>query len=173
MKFKIEKLDVSVAVLAALSCVLMAAQIEIPVWALFIGWAWYFTLGAKPELIWQGIAPSLCGAVLAVIAFLLILGPLAGLPWLWGTIIAVLITVFLLMLTLKIPALNISLMSFNAYSCIFVGYAAGTFHHINGLNGYVNAVLWITGANILGLVFGWLSIKLTTLGAKKEEPVSA
>ncbi|WP_406543617.1 DUF1097 domain-containing protein [Clostridium ljungdahlii] len=46
---KIEALDVSVAVLAAVSCLFM--YIKVPVWALFIGWAWYFTLGQLQTLL--------------------------------------------------------------------------------------------------------------------------
>lgn len=160
---KLEKLDFSVAVLAALSCILMAA--EIPVWALFIGWAWYFALGADASLIKEGIAPLLAGSILAFAAFILIdLFTAAGLPWLVPTILAVLITVFLLMLTLKIPVLNYSLISFNAYSCVFVGFSTGTFYTISGMPSGLNAFIWITGANFLGLLFGWLSIRLSTLG---------
>ncbi|MDR0627486.1 MAG: DUF1097 domain-containing protein [Bifidobacteriaceae bacterium] len=172
MKFKIEKLDVSVAVLAALSCLFMVSDLQIPVWAVFIGWAWYFTLGAKPELIKQGVLPALTGGALAVAAFLLIeLFANLGLPWLWPTMIAVLITVFALMLTLKVPVLNHSLMSFNAYSCVFVGTGAVAFLPLESLSGssfgvYVNAFVWIVGGNLIGLIFGWLSIKVTTLGAK-------
>lgn len=157
---KLEKLDFSVAILAALSCILMAAQI--PVWAVFIGWAWYFALGADPSLLKKGIAPLIAGSVLAFVAFLFIdLFTAAGLPWLLPTIIAVLITVFLLMLTLKIPILNYSLISFNAYSCVFVGFSTGTFYTISGMPTGLNAFIWITGANFLGLVFGWMSIRLS------------
>lgn len=103
---KIGVLDISVAVLAALSCLLMV--INIPVWALFIGWAWYFVLGATPDLIKKGILPMLTGSVLAIGAFLLINVFALFMPALAATMLSVLITVFLLMLSLKIPALNIS-----------------------------------------------------------------
>lgn len=162
---KIGALDVSVALLAGVSCLLMLASI--PVWALFIGWSWYFTLGATPDLIKKSILPMIAGSVLAVLAFVLIgilsaTGMDAGFS-LTSTIIAVIITVFLLMLTLKVEALNYSLVSFNAYSCMFVGYAAGTYLPIGGMSPLLNAYIWIVGANFLGLIFGWLSIKVTTL----------
>ncbi|MDR1043091.1 MAG: DUF1097 domain-containing protein [Clostridiales Family XIII bacterium] len=164
---KIQGLDVSVALLAGASCLLMV--IQVPVWAVFIGWAWYFTLGAKPELIKKGILPSIAGSVLACVAFPLIGALSAVMPPLAATIISVIITVFLLMLTLKVPILNFSLMSFNAYSCIFVGYAAGTYLVIDGMPALLNAGVWITGGNILGLIFGWLSILFSTSRKQKAD----
>ncbi|KNZ40194.1 DUF1097 domain-containing protein [Acetobacterium bakii] len=165
---KIGLLDISVAVLAALSCLLMV--INIPVWALFIGWAWYFALGATPDLIKKGILPMLVGSVLAIGAFVLINMFALFMPALAATMLSVLITVFLLMLTLKIPALNISLISFNAYSCMFVGYGAGAYLAISGMPPLLNAAIWITGANFLGLIFGWLSIKCSSIGQKVKIP---
>lgn len=159
---KIEKLDVSVAILAALSCLFI--YINVPVWALFIGWAWYFVLGATPDLIKKGILPMLAGSVLAVLAFILINVFVLFMPSMAATMLSVGITVFLLMVTLKFPALNISLISFNAYSCMFVGYGAGAYLVINGMPTLLNAAIWITGANFLGLIFGWLSIKCATIG---------
>jgi hypothetical protein len=173
MKFRIEKLDVSVALLAGLSCLFM--YINVPVWAIFIGWAWYFTLGAKPELIKKSILPAICGGVLAVIAYLLIdvfnrlITEAQPELWIIAVIIPVIITVFLLMLTLKIPVLNVSLVSFNAYSCFFVGFAAESFYPLKGFEVHTNALLWITGANIIGLLFGWLSIALSQIGKKKSK----
>ncbi|MDR0850925.1 MAG: DUF1097 domain-containing protein [Clostridiales Family XIII bacterium] len=163
---KLQKLDFSVAILAGVSCFLM--YIDVPVWAVFIGWAWYFTLGATPDLIKKGILPAITGSVLAIVAFLLIDLFSGFMPGMAATILSVIISVFLLMLTLKVPILNISLVSFNAYSCMFVGYAAGTFMPIDGLPGTLNAAIWITGANIIGLLFGWASIFLSSLGKKKS-----
>jgi hypothetical protein len=171
MKFRIEKLDVSVALLAGVSCLFM--YIDVPVWAIFIGWAWYFTLSAVPKQIAKSIPSALCGGALAVLAYVLI-DVFNGLiteknPELWivAVIIPVIITVFLLMLSLKIPFLNVSLASFNAYSCFFVGFAAETFKPVSGMDVHVNAFLWVTGANIIGLLFGWASIRLTQKNKNK------
>ncbi|OBR93651.1 hypothetical protein CLRAG_19500 [Clostridium ragsdalei P11] len=157
---KIEALDVSVAILAAVSCLFM--YIKVPVWALFIGWAWYFTLGATPDLIAKAIPPMITGSVLAILAFVLINVFTGFMPAMAATVVSVFITVFLLMISLKIPALNISLMSFNAYSCMFIGYGAGAYMTIKGMPALLNAAIWITGANFIGLIFGWMSIKFTT-----------
>lgn len=165
---KITKLDLSVTILATLSCILM--YLQIPVWALFIGWAWYYALGSDPSLIKKGILPLIAGSLLAFAAFALItLFTGFGLPGLLPTIIAVFITVLLLMISLKIEIFNISLISFNAYSCIFVGFGAGSYMAIEGLHPYLNAFIWITGANFLGLIFGWLSIAVTSIGTAKKD----
>jgi hypothetical protein len=170
MKFRIEKLDVSVALLAGVSCLLM--YLDVPVWGVFIGWAWYFTLGATSVQIAKCILPAICGGALAMLAYLLI-DVFNGLitdknPDLWiiAVIIPVIITVFLLMLSLKIPHLGVSLASFNAYSCFFVGFAAETFKPVSGFEVHMNALVWVVGANIIGLLFGWASIKLSQLGKK-------
>ncbi len=161
---KIEALDVSVAVLAGVSCLFM--YLSVPVWALFVGWAWYFALGASADLIQKSVLPLITGSVLAAAAFLLIDALGSVMPSMPATIIAVIITVFLLMLTLKIPACGISLISFNAYSCLFVGYGAGEYMAIEGLPPLLNAMLWIGGANFIGVLFGWLSIAVTGAGKK-------
>lgn len=164
---KLEKIDFSVAILGALACVFIT--IQVPVWAIFVGWAWYFALGATPDLIKTSILPMLLGAVLAVLAFLLIDWFGGMMPSLVALALAVFITVFLLMLGLKIPACGVSLVAFNAYSCIFVGYGAGAYMAIPGMPTLLNAVLWISGANVIGLVFGYLSVKVTTIGSGIKE----
>lgn len=165
---KINALDVSVAVLAALSC--FGVLIGLPIWALFIGWAWYFTLGATVSVIRRAIFPMLAGSVLAVAAIALIDGISLSFSPLLAMISAVFLTVFLLMLTLKIEALNCSLASFNAYSCMFAGYYAHAFPvQTDYISNLLFAMLWITGANFLGLVFGWLSIFLSGLGKRVSD----
>ncbi len=168
---KVGALDFAVAILAGVSCLFML--INVPVWALFVGWTWYFVLGCTPDTIKKCIPPLITGALLAVLAFILIdILSKTGIDStfsLTSTIIAVVITVFLLMLSLEIPQLNNSLVSFNAYSCFFVGYAAGTFLPIQGMPTLLNAIIWIAGANFIGVLFGWMSIKLSSLSKKTTE----
>jgi hypothetical protein len=173
MKFRIEKLDVSVALLAGVSCLFM--YLDVPVWAIFIGWAWYFTLGAVPVQIVKCILPAICGGALAVLAYLLIdvfnnlITKNNPELWIVAVVIPVIITVFLLMLSLKIPGLGVSLASFNAYSCFFVGFASETFKPVAGFEVHMNALVWVVGANIIGLLFGWASVKLAQMGEKPKE----
>jgi len=165
---KIGRLDVSVALLAGLSCCLFL--VNMPIWGLFIGWAWYFALVASGAVFKTAVPPMLTGSVLAVVAIILIDVFAGFMPFLPAMMVAVIITVFCLMMTIKIPLLSYSLVSFNAYSCMFAGYYAGFYFETGSYGGnFVTAILWITGANFLGLLFGWASIAVTTIGAKKEE----
>lgn len=155
---KIEPLDLSVAGLAALSCLLIL--LKIPVWSLFIGWAWYYTLGGKPGIFKQATPPMLAGSLLAILAFILIDMFSSVMPGIVATMIAVFITVFTLMIVLKFPAFSTSLVAFNAYSCVFIGYAAKAYMSVGGMPPLLNAFIWITGANFLGLIFGWFSLEV-------------
>ena len=155
---KVKALDISVATLAMLSCLLSVP--EIPVWSLFIGWAWYYSLGGHLHVFKQATPPMLAGSILAFVCFILIDFMSPPLPPLAGTMIAVLITVFSLMMILKVPAFAQSLPAFNGYSCVFVGYTAGTYLHIEGMPSMLNAFIWITGVNFPGLVFGWISLEV-------------
>ncbi|HWQ79315.1 MAG TPA: DUF1097 domain-containing protein [Anaerovoracaceae bacterium] len=164
---KINSLDFSVAILAGISCI--GFVIGLPIWALFIGWAWYFTLGATKAGFKEATPPMLAGSLLAVLAIVLIDVFAGFMPFLGAMMLSVLITVFLLMLTLKIPGFGCSLASFNAYSCMFAGYYAGTFPtQEQYAMGLVYAVIWITGANFLGLIFGYLSVYFAGLGKKEK-----
>jgi hypothetical protein len=161
----IKALDISVATLAMLSCLLIVP--EIPVWSLFIGWAWYYTLGGGLHVFKQATPPMLAGSILAFACFILMSLMSPPLPALLSTMICVFITVFALMMVLKIPAFSQSLPAFNGYSCVFIGYAAGSYLHIESMPPMLNAFLWITGANFLGLVFGWVSLEVERILKEK------
>ena len=164
---KLEKLDFSVAILAGLAC--LALPINIPVWAIFIGWAWYFALGANAAVFKQSIPPMILGYVVGAIAIVVYTATNYNLV---ALIIAVAITVFIVMLSLKTSMFGCSLASFNAYSCLFAGYYAGSFPQAadGGTYDIKNvciAAAWIAMANVLGLIIGWVSVKLGSLGNKE------
>ncbi|MDR3295217.1 MAG: DUF1097 domain-containing protein [Clostridiales Family XIII bacterium] len=168
---KVNGLDVSVAVLAGVSC--LGSLFGLPIWALFIGWAWYFAIVASGAVFKTAFPPMIAGSVLAVVAIVLIDQFAAVMPALPAMMLAVLISVFCLMLTVKIPGFGYSLVSFNAYSCMFAGYYAGNFPADLAAGSYWGglglAILWITGANFIGLIFGLASIALSKLGAAKQQ----
>lgn len=164
---KITALDISVTLLAGLACLFYFIHPDAPVWALFIGWAWYFALGSKPENIKKSIPHILIGAGLAISAFIMI--ALLNATGMNGTIsicIAVMVTVFILMMTLKFKQCSISLISFNAYTSIFVAFSYNAYPIIESLPGYINVVLMVSGFSFIGVLFGWLSIAVTSLGKK-------
>lgn len=160
---KVTRLDICVALLAGIACFFMAIPaVNFPVWALFIGWAWYFAEGAKPAAFKRAIPPMLFGYACAVVSAI-VFAALGFHIFVLALIVAV--TVFCIMLSMKSSLFAMSLASFNAFSCMFAGYYAGNFPALanGGAADWKNAViaaLWIAFANVIGLCFGWLSIKL-------------
>lgn len=155
-------IELTVAVLAALSCLVAWPGLGLPVWALFIGWAWYFALGATPAAL-KTIYPSMvAGTVLAAICIWMIDLLMKSLPMMPSMILAVFFTVLLLMLALKIPFANCSLAAFNAYSSVFAVYYGGFFPKSGDFgHDLIYALLWAAVGNMLGPVFGFLSVCFT------------
>ncbi|MGI6711277.1 MAG: DUF1097 domain-containing protein [Bacillota bacterium] len=162
-------IELVVPVLAAISCLLMKVGVGLPVWAVFLGWAWYFALGATPSAFKQIYPVIIPGAVLAGLCFWL-MGFFAqvGIGGMPGTMLSVFITVVLLMLMLRIPATSASLPAFNAYSTVFALYVIPNSFPDLGVNPILSCVIWAIIANALGPIFGYLSIYLT-FPAKVEE----
>lgn len=156
-------IEVTVAVLAGLSCFVTIAPVGLPVWALFIGWAQYFALGATPSAM-KKIYPALIpGSLLAALCILFInnLYPLIGvMP---SMMISVVITVFFLMLTLKIKLFDCGLAAFNGYSCVFATYYGGFFPNDPEMASVsiLVALIWSFLGTSLGPIFGFLSVYLT------------
>ena len=163
---KIQKLDIVVPIIGGLTCFLLL--LNIPVWALFFGWAWYFNLGAAPNVFKKAIPPMFFGYVVAGIS-IIVFNALSGNIYVLAAIVC--LTIFLLMLSMKASVFAASLASFNAYSCLFAGYFAGNYPALaNGgpwdLYNVVISILWIALANVLGLICGYLSIRL---GVQKNQ----
>ena len=93
--------DLSVTLVGGLTCVFM--YVGIPLWAVFIGWAWYYVMGSRPKAIKQGVPPTLAGAVLAILGLLIIDWLTPGMGSELATGVGLLVTMFLLMLFFKIP----------------------------------------------------------------------
>lgn len=154
-------LEVVVGVLGGLSCLVTISGLGLPVWALFIGWAWYFALGATQEAFKKIIPAVFPGALLAALCIWM-MSWFTGLGFtgLLNMIICVTISVFLLMCSLRIPIFSASLPAFNAYSSVFALYAIGSYPNL-AIGPILSCTLWAVIGNLLGPVFGYLSIKLT------------
>ncbi|MEJ5366119.1 MAG: DUF1097 domain-containing protein [Desulfosoma sp.] len=154
-------IELVVPVLAALSCLLMKVGGGLPVWAVFLGWAWYFAMGATPSILKKIYPAVIPGSVLGGLCLWLIgalhnLG-IGGMP---GIMLAVFVTVFILMLFLRIPLTSAGLPAFNAYSTVFALYAIPNGFPSIGGNPILGCIVWGMIANFLGPVFGFLSIYL-------------
>lgn len=162
-------IEVVVGILGGLSCLVTISGLGLPVWALFIGWAWYFALGATPDAFKKIVPAVFPGALLATLCIWLMgaLGNLGftGMP---NMIVCVAVTVFLLMCALRIPVFSCSLAAFNAYSSVFALYAIGSYPDLM-CGALLSCCLWSIIGNLLGPVFGWLSIVLQ-FPKKIDEP---
>jgi hypothetical protein len=155
-------IEVVVGVLAAVSCLATLPKLGLPLWALFVGWAWYFALGAKLSVFKQAYPSALAGIIVAAfnIWFLGVLSKvMPGFP---ALVISVGISVFLLMLVLKIPFTSCSLAGFNGFSITFAAFLGGAFPKTgNPGTDIVMAALWVAIASFIGLWFGYFSVVFT------------
>lgn len=165
---KIEKKDLISAIIAGLIC--FSVLIDIPVWAMFIGWGWYTALGSKVSVFKKAVPSMFVGYLMSAIS---IIAYTASNENIYVLVFGVGITVFIQMLTLKIKALSCALTSFNGYSCLFAIYAAGTFPAVStsmkwDVNNVFIAILWTGLANVLGLLCGYFSVKWSESRKKNE-----
>ncbi|MBC7078127.1 MAG: DUF1097 domain-containing protein [Synergistales bacterium] len=156
-------IEIVVTILAALSCLVSVPSLQLPVWALFIGWAWYFALGGTPEVLKKIYPAMLPGSLLAVLCIWLANLLVGYMPGLLAVIVAVLITVAILMYMLRIPLTSATLPAFNAYSCVFAAFYGKQFYNPTG--DFVRD-LWVAFATVfiacaLGPLFGYLSVFFT------------
>jgi hypothetical protein len=163
----IDKNDIVVAELSALAC--LFALLKLPVWAVFIGWVWYLSLGSKPSIIRPVARTAVLSGGLAILAIILT-DALSGLLTPMGAnMAAVFVTILGVMILLKNPA-NAAMVSFNAFSCIFAGYYLGAFPvQENYWLNLLTAFACITGSNILGLFVAWLHLALTAAWTKHSQ----
>lgn len=154
-------IEIVVAALAAISCLVALPQLGLPVWALFIAWAWYFALGATTSVFKMVYPAALAGAVLAGVCIWLIGAFMGYMTMMAAMMLAVFITVFLLMLVLKIPATSCSLAAFNGYSCVFATYYGGFFRQTGSTElDILAAFAFSIAANFLGPFFGYFSTRV-------------
>ena len=65
----INQTDVVVAAVSAVAC--LGALLELPVWAVFIGWAWYLAIGANGKAIKEGAVTAAASGIMALTAVVL------------------------------------------------------------------------------------------------------
>lgn len=164
----INQTDVVVAAVSAVAC--LGALLELPVWAVFIGWAWYLAIGANGKAIKEGAVTAVASGIMALTAVVLtdvISGFMTGLA---ANMLAVFIMILVLMVSLKLSYIKHSLVGFNTFSCVFAGYYLGAFPVQSDywLN-IVYAFVYICGSNILGLAVGWLAQKLCNVSLRRKE----
>lgn len=163
----INQTDVVVATVSAAACA--GVLLRLPVWAIFIGWAWYLAIGANSKAIKEGSITTVAAGIMAIIAVVLTDVFSEFMPGLAANMVAVFLMILALMVSLKLSFINHSLVGFNTFSCVFAGYYLGAFpvQPDYWLNlGY--AFAYICGSNIFGLVVGWLAQKLCNFSLRRK-----
>ncbi|SDG84648.1 Protein of unknown function [Selenomonas sp. WCT3] len=156
---KVNAADVIIAGLSALAG--LGALLHLPVWAIFIGWAWYIALGNKKSAIRDGGVTAVMAAVLALSAIVLTDALQSFMQPMAASMAAVFVAILLLMIFLKLPVFTSSLVAFNSFSCIFAGYYLQAFPvQESYFLSLLVAFVWITGANVLGLLLGHINATL-------------
>jgi hypothetical protein len=144
-------LAVSIGVLATVATWLFLgplAALNFQIWQAFIAWACYFHCGGKPESAKKTIINMSFGAVIGMIAVMLV-GPLAGLgplaaPVAVGIMAAILVLGAHMSILSAIPA---GVYGFAAVAGLIL---------LKGLTP-ADAIVPTIGSIIIGAVFGWLS----------------
>ncbi|SDP33473.1 DUF1097 domain-containing protein [Selenomonas ruminantium] len=163
----INQTDIVVAFVSAAACA--GALLQLPVWAVFIGWAWYLAIGANGKAIKEGTVTTVAAGLMAITAVVLTDVLSEIMPGLAANMSAVFVMILVLMVSLKLSFINHSLVGFNTFSCVFAGYYLGAFptQPDYWLNlGY--AFAYICGSNVLGLIVGCLAQKLCNLSWRRE-----
>lgn len=158
----VNQTDLVVAGVSALAC--LGTMAGMPVWAMFIGWAWYLAIGANKKAIKEGSITCISAAVLALTAVCLTDLLSTSMSAIYASMVSVFLTILALMILLKLPWIKHSLVGFNSFSCIFAGYYLGAFPiQQDYLINMFLAFIYITGSNLLGLWVGWASQQLSCI----------
>ena len=138
------------------------------IWAIFIAWACFYHCGGKETGLKNTIVCNIAGAILAWIALIIVLktglGDSLGVP-LWAGIV-VGVTVFILVMLAKVPALaTIPAMVYGYASVAAFGLLAQG-ADVTAAN-FSNPLIAIVVSMVVGAILGFISEKVGVAIAKK------
>jgi hypothetical protein len=160
----ITALALSISVLGGIATFVLLSPIGLglQIWAVFIAWATFFHCGGKEAGLGKAITHIIFGAIMALIALLLVtqipLGASLGVP-LWAAI-CVLITVFIVVYAAKWPMLSDIPASFFGYATTAGLALAGNKLGSVTMASFDNPFINIVASMILGAVLGYISQKI-------------
>lgn len=163
VKYKVP-IEVTIAYLAALSLLTTLPPLGLPVWATFVTWAGYFAPGADKKAfkeIWKAVPLSGVFGWLAVVGFDYAIKTMRGVH----SIIPVMLVEFVDVLVLMYIISQFKFIGAAAFfaSPSYFGTYYGGFYPKSGdlLVDATLALVWQCVANLLGPIFGFLSIYLS------------
>ncbi len=166
-------LAISIGVLGGIAtwvCLGLLAGASLQIWAIFIAWACFYHCGGGETGLKNTIICNIVGAIIAWIALVIVVntGSIGGsMPaGVWAGIV-VGVTVFILVLLAKVPALS-------AIPAMVYGYAAvAAFFLLSGANAnvtagnFTNPLVAVIVSMVIGAVLGYISQKIALAMAKK------
>lgn len=167
----ISALAVSIGLLGGIAAWLFLGPLGglgLSVWAAFIAWASFYHCGGKEAGLQKTIVNNVFGAIIGWIALMLVtqlpFGASLGVP-LWAGIV-VAITVFVLVIAAKIPALSdIPAGVFGFASVVAFALAGGKLSAVTAAS-LENPLVNIVISMVIGAVFGYVSEKAAGAIAK-------
>ncbi len=169
----ITALALSIGVLGGIATFVLLSPIGLglQIWVAFIAWATFYHCGGKEEGLTKALTNNIFGAVMALIALLLVtqipLGGALGVP-LWAAV-CVLITVFILVYAAKAPMLSDIPAGVLGYAAVaglaLTGNKLGAVTSASLENPFVVGVISL----IIGAILGYISQKVA-LALVKEQP---
>ncbi|AKG38339.1 MAG: DUF1097 domain-containing protein [Infirmifilum sp.] len=163
VKYKIP-IEITVAYLAALSLLVTLPPLGLPVWATFVTWAGYFALGADKKAFRELYKAIPLGGIfgwLAVVGFDFAIKAMPGIHWIIPVMIVEFLDVLVLMYIISWFKF-VGAAVFFAFPSYFGTYYGGFFPKTGDLiTDATMALVWQVAANLLGPIFGFLSIYLS------------
>ena len=167
----ITALALSIGVLGGIATFVLLSPfgLGMQIWVAFIAWATFYHCGGKEEGLTKALTNNIFGAIMALIALLLVtqvpLGGALGVP-LWAGI-CVLITVFILVYAAKAPLLSDIPASVYGYAATaglaLAGNKLGAVTTASMENPFINIVISL----IIGAVLGYISQTIALALVKK------
>jgi hypothetical protein len=163
VKYKVP-IEVTVAYLAALSLLVTLPPLGLPVWATFVTWAGYFALGADKKAfkeIWKAVPLGGVFGWLAVVGFDYAIKAMPGVHYIIPVMLVEFLDVLVLMYIITYFKF-VGAAAFFAFSSYFGTYYGGFYPKTGDLiTDATLALIWQSAANLLGPIFGFLSIYLS------------
>jgi Protein of unknown function (DUF1097) len=161
-------LAVSISVLGAIATFVFLQFTSLQIWAAFVAWATFYHCGGQEAGLLKAVTHSIFGAILGWLA--LVLATKAGLATAMGTAgiaVAVLITVFILVIAAKIPTLSDIPASVYGYASVVALFAVGGMKADITAASLENPLLNIILSMIVGALLGYASQKVAVALSSK------
>lgn len=161
MKLKYVPLAIVVGILAAI-WTWVSIKLSLPTWAGFMGWAFFFVAGSDNAALWKASLPGVVGVILGHLSLYGL--KLPGEMGVIGISVLVGLAALILVLAMNWAPMALAPAGFVWFAAFFA-FAFGKFAGDNFFS-FSNILFTLIGL-LVGVILGWLSVKITGLVTKK------